>query len=138
MRVDAALAVSRTDEATTLKKQITSARAKADTGVNFDTAVKDIDRLIAAGDLVSAHTKINATLKTTTDQTKRGQLVVRAQSITDKLKDIYAEGVQAYKDEDFNKAVDDLQIVVSIQVDYEQASDYLDKAKSKQKLLNQF
>jgi hypothetical protein len=137
-RVDAALAVNRTAEATTLKKQITAARAKADTGVNFDTALKDIDRLIAAGDLVSAHNKITATAKTTTDQTKRSQLDVRHQSIIDKLKDIYAEGVQAYKDEDFNKAVDDLQIIVSIQVDYEQASDYLDKAKSKQKLLNQF
>jgi len=138
IRVDAALAVNRTDEATTLKKQIDSFRTKTDTAVNFDVALKEIDRLIAAGDIVSAHTKIKAATRTTTDQTKIGQLSDRAQAITGKLKDYYDQGVQAYKAEDFKTAIDNLQIVVSIQVDYEQASDYLDKAKSKQKLLDTF
>jgi hypothetical protein len=46
--------------------------------------------------------------------------------------------VQAYRDEDFKAAIDLLQTVVGIQVDYEQAGDYLDKARSKQKLLEQF
>jgi hypothetical protein len=34
-------------------------------------------------------------------------------------------------------AIDLLKTVVGVQVDYEQASDYLDKAKSKQKVLDQ-
>jgi hypothetical protein len=45
--------------------------------------------------------------------------------------------VQAYRDEDFKTAIELLQTVVGVQVDYEQASDYLDKAKSKQKVLDQ-
>jgi hypothetical protein len=137
-RVNAALVVNRTDEASSLKKQISSMIAKADTAVTFDVALKDIDRLISAGDLLAAHNKIMAVANVTTDQAKLSQLDDRDQAITDKLKDIYDKGVQAYKDEDFNTAVDNLQIVVGIQADYEQASDYLDKATSKQKLLNQF
>jgi tetratricopeptide (TPR) repeat protein len=136
-RVDAALAVSRTDEALTLKRQISAQKAKVDTTVNFDAALKDIDRLIAAGDLATAATRISATSRVTTDQAKLGQLDDRQQAILAKLPDLYAAGVQAYKDEDFPTAITDLQIVVGVQVDYEQAGDYLDKAKSKQKLLDQ-
>ena len=52
--VDAALAVKRSDEASALKRQIAAAKTKADTGVSFDAALQDIDRLIAAEELVSA------------------------------------------------------------------------------------
>jgi hypothetical protein len=55
-----------------------------------------------------------------------------------KLKDLYDRGVQSYRDEDFKTAIELLQTVVGVQVDYEQAGDYLDKAKSKQKLLDQY
>ena len=45
--------------------------------------------------------------------------------------------MQAYRDEDFKTAIELLQTVVGVQVDYEQAGDYLDKARSKQKVLDQ-
>jgi tetratricopeptide (TPR) repeat protein len=137
VRIDAAIAVNRTEEATALKKKITDARTKADAGVTFDVSVKEIDRLIGANELVAAHRRIDSLAKATTDQTKLAALNARSQTILGKLKDIYDQGVQAYHDEDFKTAIDRLQTVVGVAVDYEQASDYLDKAQSKQKVLDQ-
>jgi hypothetical protein len=137
VRVDAALAVKRSDEASALKRQIASVKTKVDTSVSFDASLQDIDRLIAADELVSADRKIESLARVTTDQTKTASLDERRQTITDKLKDVYDKGVQAYRDEDFKTAIDLLKTVVGVQVDYEQASDYLDKAKSKQKVLDQ-
>jgi hypothetical protein len=135
-RVDAALAVKRTGEATALKRKLVDLHSKMDSGASFDTALQTIDKAIAAGDLVSAHRLLETVANTTTDQSKLSQLDDRDQQILDALKAIYDQGVQAYRDEDFKTAIDRLQVVVSIKVDYEQAADYLDKAKSKQKLLD--
>jgi hypothetical protein len=137
VRVDAALAVKRTDEATSLKKQIAAVRTKVDASVSFDASLQDIDRLITSDELVSAHRKIDVLARATTDQAKLASLDDRRQTITGKLKDIYDKAVQAYRDEDFKTAIELLQTVVGVQVDYEQAGDYLDKARSKQKVLDQ-
>jgi hypothetical protein len=138
VRVDAALAVSRTDEARALKRKIADVRAKSDTAASFDTSLQDIDRLIAAGELVAAHRKIDILWKATSDQGQQGMLDDRNQKIVASLKDLYDRGVQAYRDEDFKTAIDVLQTVVGVQVDYEQAGDYLERARAKQKLLDQF
>jgi hypothetical protein len=137
-RIDAALAANRTGEATALKKKLADLRAKADLGASFDAALQEIDRLIGSGDLLAAHRRLDAVANVTSDQAKLGQLDDRDQMIQDGLKPLYDQGVQAYRDEDFKTAIDALQTVVSIRVDYEQAADYLDKAKAKQKLLDTF
>jgi hypothetical protein len=135
-RVDAALAVNRTGEASTLKKTLVDLRQKTTAGASFETALADVDKAIAGGDLVGAHRKLDALANATTDQAKLSQLDTRDQQIIDALKPLYDDGVQAYRDEDFKTAIDKLTVVVSVKVDYEQASDYLDKAKAKQKLLD--
>ncbi len=137
VKVDAALVVKRSDEASALRRQILAVKPKADAGVSFDVALQDIDRLIAAQELVSADRRIDSLTRVTTDQTKLATLDDRRQTITGQLKDIYDRGVQAYRDEDFKTAIELLQTVVGVQVDYEQAGDYLDKARSKQKVLDQ-
>jgi hypothetical protein len=137
-KTDAALAVSRTDEASSLKRKLADLRAKADSGASFDTTLQDIDRLIGEGDLVAAHRKIDTLWKVTNDQSKQQMLDDRNQKIVGSLKDLYDRGVQAYRDEDFKTAIDVLQTVVGVQVDYEQAGDYLDRARAKQKLVDQY
>lgn len=136
-RVDAALAIKRSGEAAALKSQIAAARTKADAGASFDTALADIDRLIGQDELVSANRRIVTLAKVTTDQSKLATLDDRKQTIVGKLKDLYDRGVQAYQDEDFKTAIELLQTVVGVQVDYQQAGDYLDRARSKQKVLDQ-
>ena len=81
---------------------------------------------------------MNSLAKVTKDPVNMQQLDSRNEQILSNLKDLYDKGVDAYRNEDFKTAIDLLQTVVAIQVDYEQASDYLDKARSKQKLLEQF
>lgn len=137
VRVDAALTVQRSEEASALKRQIGAVKTRADASVSFDATLEDIDRLIASDELLSAHRRIETLAKATTDQSKLATLDDRRQTITGKLKDVYDKGVQAYQDEDFKTAIEYLQTVVGVQVDYEQAGDYLDKARSKQKVLDQ-
>ncbi len=136
-RTDAALAASRTADATALKRQISDIRGRADTAATFEATVADVDKLITDGQLVSAQRKIDALARTTTDQTKQAALDTRAQAILDKIKDIYAQGVDAYRNENYKDAITLLQTVVGVQVDYEQAGDYLDKAREKQKVIDQ-
>jgi hypothetical protein len=138
VKTDAALAVSRTDEAAALKKKLSDLRSKADAGVSFDAGLEDVDRLIGAGEMLAAHRKIDYLGRVTKDPAKQAMLDDRSQKIESSLKDFYDRGVAAYRDEDFKTAIDLLQTVVGIKVDYEQAGDYLDKARSKQKLLQQF
>ena len=63
------------------------------------------------------------------------QAAVSTAAVRARLPDLYSRGVEAYRSEDFRRAVELLSIVVEIEVGYEQASDYLDKARAKQKLL---
>jgi hypothetical protein len=138
LRTDAALAATRTDEATTLKRKLLDLRSKADASASWDISIQQIDDLIDSGEFLAAHQKLNLLAKSTTDQAKVQMLDDRDGKIRSNLKDLYDRGVQAYRDEDFKTAIDLLSTVVGIQVDYEQAGDYLDKARSKQKLLEQF
>jgi hypothetical protein len=135
-RVDAALAVKRTDEAVALRRQISAAGGKAAGALSFDAAIKEIDRLIGAGDLVGAHRAILNARKGAADADSQGKLKDRDQAIVGRLKDIYDQGVQAYRDENFKTAIERLKVVVGVQSDYEQAVDYLEKAQSKQKVLD--
>jgi hypothetical protein len=136
---EAALAVMKTDEARALRRKLADKNAQpAVAAVSFDASLQDIDSLIAAGELVAAHRKVDLLAKVTKDQADMQQLDSRNEKILASLKDLYDRGVDAYRNEDFKTAIDLLQTVVAIQVDYEQASDYLDKARSKQKLLEQF
>ena len=135
---EAALAVMKTDEARSLRRQIADKSVQPVVAVSFDTSLHDIDSLIAAGELVAAHRKVNTLAKVTKDPANMQQLDGRNDKILASLKDLYDKGVDAYRNEDFKTAIDLLQTVVAIQVDYEQASDYLDKARSKEKLLEQF
>ena len=135
---EAALAAMKTDEARALRRKIAEKKAQPQAvAVSFDTSLQDIDSLIRAGELVAAHRKVNSLAKVTKDQSNMQQLDSRNEQILSNLKDLYDKGVDAYRNEDFKTAIDLLQTVVAIQVDYEQASDYLDKARSKQKLLEQ-
>jgi hypothetical protein len=137
IRIDAALKVKRTDEATALKKKITAAGGAEEGAASFEAALKEIDRLIATGDFLGAHRKILSTKKATKDTDGLAKLTDRDQGIVARLKDMYDQGVQAYKDEDFKTAIGKLKIVVGVQADYEQAADYLEKAQSKQTVLDQ-
>jgi hypothetical protein len=137
-RVDAALSASRTAEASALKRRISDIRGQADQEASFDAGLQEIDRLIGKQDLVGAKKRIESLARATKDSAKLDTLDDRRDKVRSYLKDIYDKGVAAYRDENFKDAIDSLQTVVLVDVNYEQASDYLDKARAKQKLLDKY
>ena len=138
VRVKAALAVRRTSEATALAKRIADSQATTATGATFETALKDLDRLIGAGELAAAQARLEALDRSTAESAKLSQLDDRRERIRSFLPDLYAKGLAAYRDEDFAAAIEALETVVRIDVGHEQAADYLEKARSKQRLLEQY
>jgi hypothetical protein len=138
VRVKAALAVRRTSDATALAKRIADAQVTTATGATFDTALKDVDRLIGAGELAAAQARLEALERSTAESAKLAQLDTRRERVRSFLPDLYARGLAAYREEDFAGAIEALETVVRIDVGYEQAADYLEKARSKQRLLEQY
>jgi hypothetical protein len=138
VRVKAALAVRRSADATALAKRIADAQAATSTGSSFETGLKDLDRLVAAGELEAAQARLDALENSTADGAKLTQLDARRERIRAFLPDLYARGLAAYREEDFTAAIELLATVVAIDVGYEQAADYLEKARSKQRLLEQY
>jgi len=138
VRVKAALAAQRSSDATALAKRISEALAKTPTGVSFEASLKDIDRLIGAGELVAAWNRLAALERSTKERAKLGELDARRERIRGFLAELYARGLAAYREENFADAIEALETVVRIDVGYEQAADYLEKARSKKRLLEQY
>jgi tetratricopeptide (TPR) repeat protein len=131
VKADAALAVKRTDEAAALKKKIAALRTQTETATSFESALQDVDRLIAKGVIVSLSAAAPG-------PGRLASLDDRSERVRGNLKPLYDQAVEAYRGEDFKAAIELLETVVAIDESYEQAADYLDKAQSKQKLLEQF
>ncbi len=138
VRVEAALAVKKTEEASALKKRIAELRTREGTAASFEAALQDIDRLIARGEWLAAQRRIDAVSQGLTGAARLASLDERTANIRGNLERLYGQAVDAYRAEDFETAVELLETVVAIDESYEQAADYLDKAKAKQKLLEQF
>jgi hypothetical protein len=138
IRLDAALAVRRTEEAAGLKRRIAQARAKSEAGSTFETGLAEVDRLLAQGDLAGAFRRSERLAQSTQDRARLAALEERRERIRRELPGLYAKAVDFYRAEDFGKAVQTLEVVVAIDVEYEQAAEYLDKAKTKQALLRQY
>jgi hypothetical protein len=151
-KVNTALSVRKTDEALGLKKSITDMTAalkkriadeadaqqkkasekaaEAEQETYFTSSLQELDEFISQGDLISAWNKIDATSQIATDQKKLDELEERKGKIDSMLKGAYDKAIAAYREEDFKSAIEYLQTIVQINVDYEQAADYLEKAKS--------
>jgi hypothetical protein len=138
VRVDAALAVKKTDEAAALKKRIAELRTRAGVEASFEAALQDIDRLIGRSEWLAAQRRIDAVSQETTGTARLASLDERSARIRANLERLYGQAVEAYRAEDFDTAIELLETVVAIDESYEQAADYLDKAKAKQELLRQF
>ncbi len=148
-RVDAALRARRTDEAEALGESIRgeqrraaaqsaassgAQRAASATAAN-EAALREVQDLVRRDELVAASRRINTLLGAIDDRQTAAALREQQDAVRARLPDLYRRGVEAYRGEDFRRAVDLLSVVVEIEVGYEQASDYLDKARAKQKLL---
>ena len=137
-RLDAALAVRRTEEAAGLQRRIAQARAKSEAGSSFEAGLEEVDRLLAAGDLAAACRRSERLAQSTQERARLAAVEERREQIHRELPGLYARAVEYYRAENFGKAVQTLEVVLAIDVEYEQAAEYLDKARTKQALLRQY
>ncbi len=137
-RISKALSIKKTTEGQNLQKRVAAAQGIEIKNADFTAALSSIDTAIAQGNLVGAFELIITRLKTTTDQGEKSTLESRRKKIYDSLKTYYDRGVQAYREERFKDAIAALSVVVSIDPNYIDASDYLEKSKQKQALLDQY
>jgi hypothetical protein len=137
-RADSALAVRRTEEAATLRRKIQQARRQSEGGVSYEAALEQVDRLVAQGDLAGAYRRIDTLARATQDRARLAALEARREKVRAQLPTLYEKAVGYYRAEDFQNAVELLETVLAIDVEYEQAAEYLDKARTKKKLLEQY
>jgi len=137
-KVTQAIRISATDEALLLKRRINELVSQEERQASFDDSVHEIDDLIQQGDLSAANARIDATARIVKDSSQQDQLDARRQKVRSYLPELYASAVTDYRNEDFKDAIELLQTIVSIDVTYEQAADYLDKAQAKQKLIEEY
>jgi len=137
-KVNDALRIFQTDEALALKRKIADLASQAEQQASFDSSLEQIDSLIQQGDLAAAAGRIESLSRRTDDQAKLDQLDVRRQKVRSYLPQMYAAAVTDYRNESFKDAIELLRTIVQIDVDYEQAADYLEKASAKEKLVEQY
>jgi hypothetical protein len=137
-RIDQALSIDRTPEAAALKRRIADLCALAEQEAAFHAGLQEIDGLIARRDLSGAKRRIDALARANREPGRLDLLETRLAKLRSFLNELYDRAVAAYRNEKFKDAIDLLQTVVQIDAAYQQASDYLDKAKAKQRVLDQY
>ncbi len=91
-RADAALAVRKTEEATALRRRILEARKLSASGVSYEAALDEVDRLFAGGDLAGAYRRIDELAGATKDRARLNALETRKEKIRAQLPSPVREG----------------------------------------------
>ncbi len=137
-RIQTALAIQKGSEAVALQKRIRDAADAEERGATFEAGLKNLDAYISSGQLLRAQRLLASLSKSTTTSAGRATLDQRRKRMIESLASVYEAGVKAYREERFKDAVADLETVVAIDSTYRDAAEYLEKAKTKQKLLDQY
>jgi len=137
-KVDAALDLRKGSEAAALKKRIADDRGSAERGADFQAGLSNIDSYLAKGQINKAYRVVAALTAAAKTQQEKNAVNQRRERIIGAAGTVYERGVALYRDEKFREAISELELVVSIDPGYLDAMDYLEKAREKQKLLDQF
>ena len=135
IKVNAALSAQKSSAAQNLRQKILALKAQAEQGTDFEGGIAIVDGLMKRGSISQAAQTLNALSANATDKGKREQIEEYRAKIRNALADRYAKGVAAYQAEKFDDAIDELDDIVSVDPNYQQAADYLEKARAKQQVL---
>lgn len=137
-RVSVALSIQKGSEALALQKRIASAADAEERGVSLEAGLRNLDSYIAKGDLLRAQRLLVSLTKTASDTAGRRALDQRRKTIADSLSGIYTAALKAYREERFKEAATLFETIVAVDASFEDAAGYLEKARTKQKLLDQY
>ncbi len=140
VRVEQAIALKPSEEALALRAQVDqklakvagSAKAVAD-AVAIDASLAEIDRLLITRDLGSASKKLEALAKGQKDPGRISAVNDRRARLRAALPVLYDKAMAAFKLKDFRTAIPLFEMVVELDPAYQQAADYLSKAREGQK-----
>jgi hypothetical protein len=135
VRINAALSAQKSVSAQDLRKRILDRKVQEDKGATFEEGAENAERLIRRGALLRAYQTLNALAPRASDKESQTRLADLRSKLQAAMADQYARGVAAYQAERFDDAIDALDDIVSIEPGYQQASDYLEKARANQKTL---
>jgi hypothetical protein len=135
IKISAALTYINDPAAVSFKQRNAALKAQAEQGTNFDDGIANVDALISRGSLSQAMRILTSLATKTSEKAKIDQIGQRKVKIQNALAALYQKGVAAYQAEKFDDAIDALEDVVGVDPGYQQAADYLDKAKEKQAIL---
>ncbi len=137
-RIKSALAVKRGPEALALQKAVEQKRTELELGATFNQGIANLDRYIAARDLVRAQRVLSGLARQDLDAERKRQLNERRETLRAAVAEVYERGLRAYKAESFKEAIAAFEAVVAVDESYLEVASYLEKARAKQKLLEQF
>ncbi|GAB1456882.1 hypothetical protein MASR2M48_21900 [Spirochaetota bacterium] len=129
-RISTALSIQKGGEALALQKRIASAADAEERGATLETGLKNLDAYIARGDLIRAQRLLVSLTKTASDASGRKALDQRRKIMIDSLSGIYASALKAYREERFKDAIGLFETVVAVDSSFEDASGYLEKART--------
>lgn len=135
-KADQALAIQRTTEAVNLKAKSRQVASAPDHDADINTIISGVEVSIARGNLLEAWDTCNANIPRMKQKANQDRLAAKKNEILAALKPVYAAGITAYNDEDYDLARDKFSQIVAIQASYEQAQAYLDRTNSKLRALS--
>jgi polyhydroxyalkanoate synthesis regulator phasin len=137
-KINAALSIKKDNYLLSLKDKISETLQSEFFKNSFESLSDEIDELIDNGSLDVAKNKIDGLKKSVKDQNQKKELDNKINRIIQKLPTIYDEAVNAYNDENFDIAIKKFQIIITVDPNYKEAKNYLDKAVEKQKVLENY
>jgi tetratricopeptide (TPR) repeat protein len=135
-KANIAMAINRSPEALDLKSKINKASTARDYDAEINDIASDIDNSIAQGELVGAWNSIAAISTKVTKQSSKDILASKKAAVLEKVKAVYADGITAYNEEDYDEAKGKFRTVLKIDANYEQAQAYLDRTNNKIRALS--
>ncbi|MCG8568601.1 MAG: hypothetical protein MJB14_00540 [Spirochaetes bacterium] len=152
-RIRSAMAIEKSEEAITLKKEIDKIIAQNTAYIQarqtaianaqeFNKTIEQIDELIVMEEYILAQSQVKSLLETVKQKSYRQELSNYLTNINNiinqKLPPLYKKAVEHYNNEEFDAAIDLFNQVMDINPNYENAKNYLDKAIAKKKALESF
>jgi hypothetical protein len=130
-RVQDALGVNATSEASDLRDKISKAATAKDYDAEYDSVDKQLDALVTSGDLKTAWNLASATGPQLKKDDTKAKLASRKKQILDAAHALYDSAVVSYNEEDYREAKLGFDVVVAIDPAWQLVKSYQDKAKAK-------
>jgi hypothetical protein len=137
-KIEAAIRYNKTDEAVSFQARVQEKKDKADIAASFPLWLENIDELIARMDFSVAMQKINYIEARLKDEPKKAQLEFRKKKMQAKVETLYKTAVDNFVNENYDDAINQFEGVLDVSPGYKDSANYLQEARSKEKILKSY